>query len=70
MIGRGQIFVRGRAPSGRWVNVDVLDLSDEDFRRFVMDVLMRAGAVVGFIDDTPKEPYAAPASYDAEEEDQ
>lgn len=44
---RGQVFVRAETPSGRWVAADALNLTQESFNAFVLDILYRAGAVIG-----------------------
>jgi hypothetical protein len=41
MIDRNQCFVRAQDENGRWKNVDVLDLDDESFRRFVISILAK-----------------------------
>ncbi len=46
MISRGQVFVRGIKANGSPGSVDVLDLDEISFRAFVLDMLMRRGAVV------------------------
>jgi len=42
---RGQVFVRAKDPFGKWKTVDVLDLTEESFRVFTINMLMRAGLV-------------------------
>jgi hypothetical protein len=44
-VKRGQIFVRAKNADGRVESADVLDLDEESFRVFVLDVLMRNGLV-------------------------
>lgn len=39
------VYVRAKRPSGKWDSVDVLELEEESFRRFVAIVLAKAGAV-------------------------
>ena len=48
---REQVFVRAKDPTGKWGPTDVLDLDAPSFRAFVLDVLFRAGLVVGISDD-------------------
>ena len=52
---RNQIFVRAKSPSGKWGSHDVLDLDDKSFKAFVLDMLFRAGLVVGIKDEFVKE---------------
>jgi hypothetical protein len=53
---RGQVFVRGRTKDDRWGNIDVLDLDDESFRAFVVEMLIRAGLVCSLNPDDVPEP--------------
>jgi len=47
---RGQVFVRALDPEGKWGNADVLDLTDESFRVFVVGRLM-AFHQVSYVED-------------------
>ena len=47
MIMKDQVFVRAIKADGSPGSVDVLDLDEISFRAFVLDMLMRQGAVVG-----------------------
>lgn len=51
---RKQVFVRAKDSAGRIGNADVLDLDEDSFRAFTMDILFRAGAVVGIKPDFVK----------------
>jgi hypothetical protein len=48
---RGQVYVRAQSPSGRWHTADVLDLTEESFRVWLLDLLIRAQAVVSIRPD-------------------
>jgi hypothetical protein len=50
-VKHGQVFVRGVRADGTFGNIDALNLDDASFRAFVLDVLFRAGAVVGIKDE-------------------
>ena len=41
IINRGDVLVRANDPDGTWGNVDVLDLDEESFRRWI------AGLIIG-----------------------
>lgn len=57
MIEKGQVFVRAIKADGQWGNVDVLDLDEQSFRRFVTTSLNGAGPIVTFVkDDTVETP--------------
>ncbi len=43
---RGQVFVRGKLADDSFGSIDVLDLDDESFRVFTLDMLDKAGLVV------------------------
>jgi len=45
MLERDQVFVRALNAQGKWDTVDVLDLDEESFRRFVLTKLDEAGMV-------------------------
>lgn len=47
---KDQVFVRARLANGKIAVCDVLDLDDESFRAFVIDVLFRHGLVFGIRD--------------------
>ena len=49
---RGQVFVRGRDPNGKWGAIDVLDLDEPSFRAFVMEMFKRAQIVVALKDES------------------
>lgn len=51
MIKRGQIFVRAKDSLGKWGSADVLDLTEESFRAFVLGIFARHGMITSFIDD-------------------
>lgn len=38
MISRGQVFVRAQDEAGHWGNADVLDLTDDSFKAWVVYV--------------------------------
>ncbi len=44
MVNRGQCFVRAIDVNGKWDSIDVLDLDEESFRRFVLTKLHRHGS--------------------------
>ena len=46
MIEKGQVFVRGKKKNGRWGNIDVMDLDEYSFRRFILTLLNRAGPAI------------------------
>lgn len=48
---RGQVFVRAKSPSGKYGTHDVLDLEDESFKAFVVEMLKRGGLVVSIKDE-------------------
>ena len=48
---RDQVFVRAQDPTGKWGSADVLDLTDESFRAFLVEMLRRAGIVVYLKDE-------------------
>lgn len=52
---RGTVFVRAKSPSGKFGSHDVLDLTEESFRAFVVDTFIRLGALAvvdsGAVDD-------------------
>jgi len=52
---KGQVFVRAKSPSGKWGSHDVLDLNNKSFKVFVLDILFRAGLVVGLKDEICKD---------------
>jgi hypothetical protein len=45
-VRRGMVYVRAKSPSGKWGSHDAMDLTDESFRVFVLDMLRRAGVLV------------------------
>ena len=45
---RGQCFVLGQRRSGKWDNIDVLDLDEESFRAFVLEKFCDLHVVVSF----------------------
>lgn len=51
MIKRGQVFVRAKSPSGIWGNHDILDLTDETFKAYIVDTLLRGGHLLGIKPD-------------------
>ena len=46
MIEKGQAFVRAINADGKWGSVDVLNLTEESFKRFVITNLNEIGSVV------------------------
>ncbi len=46
MIERGQCFVRAIGSDNQWHSVDILDLTEDSFRRFVLTRLHDLGAIV------------------------
>lgn len=48
---RGQVFVRAQDENGKWQSIDVLDLDDESFRVFVVNMLMRGMLVTSITDE-------------------
>jgi hypothetical protein len=54
IMRRGQVFVRAQTPTGRWVNADVLDLDELSYRAFIVEQLMRIGAVYSLKDNQAK----------------
>ena len=51
MINRDQCFVRALDENNKWGTVDVLDLDDESFRRFVVSKLAEIGAVTIIVNE-------------------
>lgn len=45
------VKIRAKRPSGSWATVDVSELDDESFRRFVMLRMVMAGLVHGMNDE-------------------
>jgi|GEM_PF-4430898 len=44
---RGEVWIRGTDAQGqKWGPIDVLDLDDESFRVWVVDMLRRMGCIV------------------------
>lgn len=62
MIQRGQVFIRAKTSDDRWASVDVLDLDEESFKRFVLTKLVEFGYVcaVGLTKDAQEIPYTTP----------
>jgi hypothetical protein len=52
---KGQIYVRAKLPDGNWGACDILELTDESFRAFVVDHLLSAGLIVAIKDEYAKE---------------
>lgn len=48
---RNQVFVRAYDETGQIGNADVLDLDDDSFRAFVIEMLWRSGLVTGIKDE-------------------
>ena len=46
-----QAFVRAQLPNGKWVNADILDLTQESFNAFILGKLCDAGVVVRIKDE-------------------
>lgn len=59
MIDRGQVFVRAQVDGNRWDSVDVLDLDDESFRRFVINIFTQDGRLTGLLDGRDTRPLKA-----------
>lgn len=53
-------YVRAKTPEGEWVACHTSDLTEESFRQFVMQVLCKAGLVVGVMSDDPLTLYTKP----------
>lgn len=62
MLGRRQVFVRARVAENRSDSVDVLDLDDESFRRFVLSVLYRYELITAMSRDADNPPLQAKPS--------
>ena len=43
-------WVRAKSPKGVWHSADAMDLDEESFRRFTLEMLNRAGAVCAMAD--------------------
>jgi len=56
MIERGQIFVRALNYEGKWDSVDVLDLDEESFRRWLLGIVGEGKRIAGVGLDTNVEP--------------
>jgi len=57
MINKGQCFVRALNKDDKWDSVDVLNLDDESFRRFIISALGKMGIIAYIIvDDVEDEP--------------
>jgi hypothetical protein len=52
---RGQIFVRAKDKNGRWYSADALDLDQQSFNAFVLEMLRRHGAVTWLTKDDGEE---------------
>ena len=52
---RGMVFVRAQSPSGKWHSADVMDLDDESFRIFVLEMLRRKSIIHVTVDDDEEE---------------
>ena len=48
---KDQVFVRAKSPAGKWGNHDVLDLDEQSFRAFVIEMFKRHGMVVHIKDE-------------------
>ncbi len=48
---RGQIFVRAKKKDGSWGSVDVLDLDEQSFRAFILEMLIRQSIVCSIKDE-------------------
>lgn len=59
MLDKGQIFTRAINKEGKWAAVDVLNLTEESFKRFVLAKLNTIG-VVCIVRDTRKEEESEP----------
>ncbi len=54
-MARGEIFVEGRDALGQRARVDVMDLDDESFRHFVVEMLKHTGTVTYVPAENPTE---------------
>ena len=48
-----KVFVRAQTSDNRWATVDAMDLTDESFKRFVLNKLAEAGIVAAMSEDAP-----------------
>lgn len=48
---RGQVFVRAKSPSGKWGTHDALDLEQESFNAFILEMLVRNELVCSIKED-------------------
>lgn len=51
MPKRNQFFVRATTPTGKVVSADIMDLDEESFRAFVVDVMYKYAMIVGIRPD-------------------
>ena len=45
------VYVRAQTSDNRWATVNAMDLTDESFKRFVLNKLAEAGIVGALIDE-------------------
>ena len=45
------VFVRAQTSDNRWETVNAMDLTDESFKRFVLNKLAEAGIVASLFDE-------------------
>lgn len=53
------VFIRAKTSDDRWASVDAMDLDEDSFRRFTLDMLKKTGAV-DYLKDSPKVFYTTP----------
>lgn len=46
-----EVFVRAQTSDNRWATVNAMDLTDESFKRFVLNKLAEAGIVGALVDE-------------------
>ena len=47
-----EVYVRAQTSDNRWATVNAMDLTDESFKRFVLNKLAEAGIVGSIIDES------------------
>jgi hypothetical protein len=47
-----EVYVRAQTIDNRWASVNAMDLTDESFKRFVLNKLAEAGIVGALVDES------------------
>ena len=51
------VWVRGQDSGGKWGAIDVAELGEKEFKRFILNKLVEAGVVFGAEREEPHAPY-------------